>query len=93
MDKVDEMRSKVIVDAVLDCLMRSLENLLEKQTGPMQIHDDERRKMARERLLAAYVDVAGSLHAHQLEKFSEEFALIGAARQKISEMVTKLQHG
>ncbi len=90
MNNVDERSVTALVDEAVDCLMRSLENVLEKQTGSMQIHDEGKRKMARQQLLAAYVDVAKSLQAHELEKFTEELALVREATKKISEMRAKL---
>ena len=90
MNNVDEKSVTALVDEAVDCLMRSLENVLEKQTGSMQIRDEGKRKMARQQLLAAYVDVAKSLHAHELGKFTEELALAREATKKISEMRDKL---
>lgn len=56
----------------------------------MQIRDEGKRRMARQHLIAAYVDVAKSLQAHELEKVAEELALVGEATKKISEMRAKL---
>lgn len=89
-NKVDEQSITDLATGTVDCLMRSLENLLEKQMGPMQIRDEEKRKMARQQLLGAYVDVAKSLEAHELGNFLEESAFVREATQKSSEMRAKL---
>jgi hypothetical protein len=90
MNEVEHRRVKATVDETVDTLVRSLETLLENQIGAMNMHDNGKRKMARERLLAAYVDVAKSLHAHELEKTDEELTCMQDATQKISGMQAEL---
>jgi len=86
MNKVDEKRDTQIVSDAVDCLRR----LLEKQMSSMGISHEGKRQMAREGLLAAYVDVAKSLHASETGNHTEELTAVRDATQKISEMRAKL---
>jgi hypothetical protein len=89
-NNVDEKSVIDLSSGAVDCLIRSLENLLETQMSSLEIRDEGKRKMARQHLLAAYVDVAKSLQMHELEKYTEEIVLVGEATKKISEMRAKL---
>ena len=57
-NNVDKKSVTDLSSGVVDRLMRSLENLLETQMTSMQIRDEGKRRMARQHLIAAYVDVA-----------------------------------
>jgi len=91
MDKVDEMRSKVIVDAVLDCLGPLFDQHMKSMIIPPAKDNEEKRQMAREQLLLAYVDAARCFYASRVGKAEDAQRAYEDAKRRLSRMRDKLQ--